>query len=63
MSELPLFPTSVVGSMPRPAWVRRLISDDETIDEADRADTIETLFERSQAVHTFDINGREPFHQ
>ena len=36
MSDLPLFPTSVVGSMPRPAWVRRLISDDPSIDDAER---------------------------
>ena len=36
MTALPLFPTSVVGSMPRPAWVRRLINDDENIEDADR---------------------------
>lgn len=37
MPVMPLFPTSVVGSMPRPAWVRRLISDDPSIDDSDRA--------------------------
>jgi len=37
MPAMPLFPTSVVGSMPRPAWVRRLISDDPSIDDSDRA--------------------------
>lgn len=37
MPSKPLFPTSVVGSMPRPAWVRRLISDDPSIDDSDRA--------------------------
>jgi 5-methyltetrahydropteroyltriglutamate--homocysteine methyltransferase len=36
MPAMPLFPTSVVGSMPRPAWVRRLISDDPSIDDSDR---------------------------
>nr|AIF01503.1 methionine synthase vitamin-B12 independent (metE) [uncultured marine group II/III euryarchaeote KM3_149_A03] len=28
MSQLPLFPSSIIGSMPRPAFVRRLIADD-----------------------------------
>ncbi len=37
MPAMPLFPTSVVGSMPRPAWVRRLISDDPSMDDSDRA--------------------------
>jgi 5-methyltetrahydropteroyltriglutamate--homocysteine methyltransferase len=37
MPAMPLFPTSVVGSMPRPAWVRRLISDDLSMDDSDRA--------------------------
>ena len=35
MKTLPLFPTSVVGSMPRPAWVRELINGDSGIDESD----------------------------
>ena len=34
MSEQLLFPASVVGLMPRPAWVRELISGDEQVDES-----------------------------
>jgi 5-methyltetrahydropteroyltriglutamate--homocysteine methyltransferase len=35
VKTLPLFPTSVVGSMPRPAWVRELINGGSDIDESD----------------------------
>ncbi len=37
MGQELMFPTSVVGSMPRPAWVRRLINEDVEIDPTDRA--------------------------
>ena len=35
MAELPLFPASIIGSMPRPAFVKDLISDDAPFSEAD----------------------------
>lgn len=41
MADLPLFPTSVVGSMPRPAWVRELISRDD-IESDDYAKRMES---------------------
>jgi 5-methyltetrahydropteroyltriglutamate--homocysteine methyltransferase len=35
MHSLPLFPTSVIGSMPRPAFVRDLIADDATFSDTE----------------------------
>ena len=32
MANRPLFPASIIGSMPRPAFVKDLISDDSTLD-------------------------------
>ena len=43
MNDLPLFPTSVVGSMPRPAWVRDLVG-------AEVSDEDETYRRRMEAA-------------
>ena len=35
MPDLPLFPTSIIGSMPRPDFVKELIADDAPFSDAE----------------------------
>ena len=50
MSQLPLFPASIIGSLPRPAWVRELVAGNRDWAEADYRSRMETAVRSAVAM-------------